>query len=92
MATPAFDVTDFFLAWCEQCRKDVLPYIALEGEVEETRRCLHCDAIVDASLRVATAADLEAAGYSVVEARACGNGGGCGAGCGARANAATENH
>jgi hypothetical protein len=86
MATPTLDATEFLLGWCDRCNRDVLPYLELDGHDEISHHCLHCDTMLDATLRPSTAAEVEAAGYSVVEARLCGNGGGCSAGCGMRAH------
>lgn len=84
MATPVLDDTAFPLAACEPCGRDVLAYVESDRpEVGEIRRCVHCDAIV-AEWRAADAHELEDAGYSVLEARGCGNGGGCSSGCGTR--------
>ena len=85
MATPSFEGdTEFLLGWCSACGKEVLPYVDIDDGHRETRRCLHCDTVLDRTLRAATAADVEDAGYAIVNARTCGNGGGCSSGCGTR--------
>jgi hypothetical protein len=43
----------------------------------EILRCLHCDEAIETTLRVIRSDELEAAGYAVLEASTCGNGGGC---------------
>lgn len=84
MATPALDPVQFPLAHCRECARDVIPYVEIDADGTEVRRCFHCDQRL-AQWREVSAADLEAAGYSLLEARGCGNGGGCGAGgCGMR--------
>lgn len=81
MASPAFDDVLFPLAHCGVCDRDVLGYLDAD-EVGEVRRCLECDGLLP-EWREASAEELEAAGYALLEARGCGNGGGCGAGgCG----------
>jgi hypothetical protein len=55
-------------------------YVELDDD-DEIRRCLQCDQRLS-DWRDATAAELEDAGYSLLEARGCGNGGGCSTGCG----------
>ncbi len=83
MATPLLDDTQFPLGYCAVCAREVMTYLeADDGEVE-SRRCLHCDELL-ADWRHATSDEIESAGYSLVEARACGNGGGCSSGCGMR--------
>jgi hypothetical protein len=84
MATPAWGDTEFVLGYCPECAKQVLTHLDLDPGDEELRRCLHCDAIVTDGLSWATGDDLEASGYALLEARTCGNGGGCAAGCGVR--------
>ena len=88
VATPALEDIQFPLADCSACGREVVTYVELEGETE-IRRCLQCDQRLQ-SWREATAAELEAAGYSVLEARGCGNGGGCSSGCGMRESKRAE--
>lgn len=83
MATPALDSVEMPLGNCPVCHRQVLAY--LDGDDgDEIRRCLECDGVLTDWREVAVD-ELEAAGYAVLEARGCGNGGGCSAGgCGAR--------
>jgi len=83
MATPALDDVQFPLAFCRGCDRDVLAYVDLDADQREIRRCVECDERLP-EWREVGSADLEAAGYSVLEARGCGNGGGCSSGCGMR--------
>jgi len=85
MATPALGDTEFLLGYCRDCEQQVLTHVDLGAHDDEVRRCLHCDAIIADRMEIVSTAELEARGYRVVEARACGNGGGCSAGCGMRA-------
>jgi hypothetical protein len=86
MATPTLDESEFLLASCATCGREVLAYVDFAEDGSEQRRCLHCDADLGVALRLAGTAELEEAGYAVTEARTCGNGGGCSAGgCGMRA-------
>ena len=85
MAVPSFDATDFLVGYCAACEKDVLTHVDLGSDGEDVRRCLHCDELVATSLRSVSSEQLTENGYAVIEARTCGNGGGCGAGgCGMR--------
>ena len=84
MATAALGDTEFLLGYCKDCGRHVLTHVDLGPHDDEVRRCLHCDAIIASQMQIVSAAELEARGYSVVEARTCGNGGGCSAGCGMR--------
>lgn len=82
---PSFDATDFLVGHCAGCEKDVLTHVDLSTDGDEVRRCLHCDDMISAPLRSVGSDQLEANGYAVIEAKTCGNGGGCGAGgCGMR--------
>ncbi len=83
MATPSLGDAEFLFASCELCGKRVLTYIDFGPDDGELRRCLHCETIITSGLQPATSNDLETNGYAVIEARTCGNGGGCSAGgCG----------
>ena len=83
MATPALDEVQFPLAHCRSCKVEVIAYVELDSDDTEVRRCLRCDErLVD--WREVSKQELEAAGYSLLEARGCGNGGGCSSGCGMR--------
>lgn len=83
VATPVLEDVQFPLAHCSGCGREVVTYVEIEDDAE-IRRCLHCDQRL-ADWRDVTAAELEAAGYSLLEARGCGNGGGCSSGgCGVR--------
>ena len=84
MATPSLGSTEFVLGDCPECAKQVLTHLDLGRDDEEIRRCLHCDAIISNGFRWATSAELETKGYAIVDARICGDGGGCAAGCGMR--------
>lgn len=83
MATPALDDARFPMARCGSCEREVITYVDLDERGEERRRCLHCDDLLT-ECRDVDADDLEAAGYALIEARGCGNGGGCSSGCGQR--------
>jgi hypothetical protein len=85
MATPEFGNEEFLLGHCPVCAKDVLTHIDIGPDDEEIRCCVHCDAHVGNGMRAVSADELEAFGYAIVDARVCGNGGGCSAGgCGLR--------
>ncbi len=83
MATPRIDDVQFPLAFCTPCGREVVPYLEDAAGEQERRCCVHCDAPID-GWRDGDTADLEAAGYALLEARGCGNGGGCSSGCGMR--------
>ena len=83
MATPVLEDVQFPLAHCLGCARDVIAYVELGEGGHEVRRCLQCDQRLT-EWHEAGADELEAAGYSLLEARSCGNGGGCGASCGMR--------
>ena len=84
MATPAFGDAEFFVGYCPGCEKQVLTCIEFGPTNEERRLCVHCDSGVE-QLRAVSSHDLADTGYEVLEARTCGNGGGCGSGgCGMR--------
>ncbi|MBI3786604.1 MAG: hypothetical protein HY270_24710 [Deltaproteobacteria bacterium] len=85
MATPSFDDSMFLLAHCSVCAADTLTHLGLGPEDDLIRCCVHCDAPVVSPLIEVSSEELEDRGYSVIEARTCGNGGGCGSGCGTRA-------
>lgn len=86
MATPALAETETFELWhCSDCKRQVLGYFDLDVDDSDILRCLHCDGRLDGTVKNVDGAELLAAGYSVVEARTCGNGGGCSTGgCGSR--------
>ncbi len=84
MATPTIGDSEFVLGWCADCERRVLPYVELGEDGAEVYRCLHCDSATLEEMSGASAAEIEEAGYGVVEARVCGNGGGCSSGCGSR--------
>ncbi|MFI5366178.1 MAG: hypothetical protein ACHQ4J_11190 [Candidatus Binatia bacterium] len=85
MATPALGASEFLLGYCHSCERRVLTHVQLDPHDAELRLCLHCDTPIVDDLGSVPAADLEASGYALVEARTCGNGGGCAAGgCGMR--------
>lgn len=81
---PSLDSSSLFpIALCGTCARDVLVYVALDEAERERRRCVHCDSeVVDAGIRWATAAELEAEGYHIGAPSARKAGGGCGGGCG----------
>jgi hypothetical protein len=86
MATPRFEETTFPLAYCPACEAETLTHVTLADNDEELRSCIHCDTVVTTGLVEVPSEELEDRGYSVIEARTCGNGGGCGSGgCGTRA-------
>lgn len=83
MATPVLDDVQLPLAACGPCGRDVVAYFDGDEAGVEIRRCVHCDTpLLD--WQNAGAVELEAAGYALIEARGCGNGGGCSGGCGMR--------
>jgi len=83
MATPTFGDAEFFFGRCQRCGKRVLTYTDVGPDDRELRRCLHCESIIATGLEAATAAELHANGYGIIDARTCGDGGGCTAsGCG----------
>lgn len=83
MATPSLEEAEFLFGACEVCGKRVLTYTDFGLDGAELRRCLHCETEVTDSLQATPASELQGSGYVVVEARACGDGGGCSAGtCG----------
>jgi len=89
VATPSIGDAEFLLASCPQCAKSVLTHIVdFDDADNEIRRCIHCDGEVDGDWRVVPAASLDDYGYGLVEARGCGNGGGCSS-CGMRTRIAT---
>jgi hypothetical protein len=75
----AEETGDFALAFCRECKRDVLTYPDLESDTEEVRRCLHCDERVGAELKWVRGEDLAALGYEVRAAEE--EAGGCGASC-----------
>jgi len=88
MATAAFGNSDFLVGYCLACDKNVLTHLDLTPDDGEIRRCLHCDEIIPGPFKSVSSDQLEANGYAIVEARTCGNGGGCGVGgCGMRQRA-----
>jgi hypothetical protein len=86
MATPSFGDSQFLVGACPQCQKEVLTHIDFGPDDSEIRRCVHCDEVLELNdLAFASGTALEEAGYALLEARLCGNGGGCSAGgCGSR--------
>jgi len=84
MATPSFSDSEFVMGFCPSCAKDVLTHVDIGPTDDEERRCLHCDTLIETALRGVRADELEASGYALIEARTCGNGGGCSSGCGIR--------
>jgi hypothetical protein len=85
MATPSLGDAQFQVACCARCDKEVLTHVVdIDIEGNEVRRCLHCDGEVTGDPRAIPASELEGYGYTLIEARSCGNGGGCSTGCGMR--------
>ena len=85
MATPSFGDSEFLVGFCQHCAKEVLTHVDLDLADNEILRCLHCDEPIQSSLRVIWGDEIETTGYALLEARSCGNGGGCSvSGCGAR--------
>jgi hypothetical protein len=85
MATPSFGNAEFLFGSCQVCGKQVLTYADFAPNDDELRRCIHCDTILTSGLQASTSVELQASGYAVMEARTCGDGGGCAAsGCGQR--------
>lgn len=83
VATPSFEDAEFLFGHCPACGTEVLTYADFDAEDNELRRCLACEALVQTSIRRVRRENLEDLGYAVIEARTCGNGGGCGSGgCG----------
>jgi hypothetical protein len=83
MATPALEGVQLPMGYCITCAREVMVYLDVAEGDREQRRCLHCDAGLE-EWRDAGPEEVEAAGYTLVEARGCGNGGGCSSGCGMR--------
>lgn len=77
MATPSFGDSEFLLAYCRVCDRKVLTHVALGPGDDEIRCCLHCDEVIAGDLRAVSSDELEANGYGLLQARSCGNGGGC---------------
>ncbi len=73
MSDAAFDESEFVVAWCSGCGREVLTYIPADDPDEERRHCVHCDVALGAELRAAPGSELTAAGYAVVEPQGCGN-------------------
>jgi hypothetical protein len=64
---PPADVTEFPVAACTACRKDVLCWRDLEGDDVEVVRCLDCNGPVDAvALRWLDLHAIEDLGYGYV--------------------------
>lgn len=82
MARVTLNGSEFPLAYCRQCRKDVLTYVQFGADDEETRHCVHCDHPAGDTVRAGTAAEAEAAGYVVIDAPRCESGSRCSSGCG----------
>ena len=88
MATPSLGNVEFLFASCPACGKEVLTHVCDFGDDgNEIRRCVHCDGEVTGDYQAVPAAELGGRGYGLIEARGCGNGGGCSAGCGMRQRA-----
>jgi hypothetical protein len=86
MATPILGDVEFLVGACPACAKEVLTHVDLAPDGSEMRLCLHCDGVISpTALETVAGAELEAGGYELIEARLCGNGGGCSSGCGSRA-------
>lgn len=87
MATPSLQQSEFPMGECPACAKQVLTHIELGADDIEVRRCIHCSRVIPLEdLRWTDASELGEHGYALLEARTCGNGGGCRSGhCGARA-------
>jgi hypothetical protein len=75
---------DFPVAACATCGKVVLAHLWLDEDGSESRRCVHCDAVL-VSVRWVAEGELGELGYSTIAAdMGCGRPG-CGRGrCGAR--------
>ena len=85
VATPGLEEAEFLVGHCTFCDRQVLTHLDLDLADEEIRLCVHCDGVVSSELTWLGTRDLEAHGYSLMQARSCGNGGGCSAGgCGTR--------
>jgi len=83
---PALE-SDFPVARCARCAREVLTHVHLDEGGEARRLCLHCDAEIDpAEVRWLGEAELEPLGYGLhrAEEGGCGRPG-CGRGnCGSR--------
>jgi hypothetical protein len=85
MATPSLEDAEFLFATCAACHKSVLTHVVdFDDEGNEVRRCVHCDGEVGRDWQSLRADELEEHGYGLIDARGCGNGGGCSSGCGTR--------
>jgi hypothetical protein len=66
--TSAPDPRDFALAFCPECRREVLTYPDFEADGADPRRCLHCDERLAGELRWVGADELTTLGYEVSDA------------------------
>jgi len=84
MATPFLEDVEFLFATCAACGKSVLTHVVDFDDGNEVRRCVHCDGAVEQDWQSFRGDELEERGYGLIDARGCGNGGGCSSGCGTR--------
>ena len=74
------------MADCSVCGKEVLTYVAPDGDNDsaERRLCVHCDTEVGSGgdLKWVSPGELEQAGYYFGPPPEDGDKGGCGSGCG----------
>jgi|MudIll2142460700_1097286.scaffolds.fasta_scaffold48860_2 hypothetical protein len=79
MDDPGFQDTDFVVAWCATCAREVLTCLGDDAE-REPRRCVHCDQPIAGGFRLATGTELATEGYHEIDppagcgAAACGGG------------------
>jgi hypothetical protein len=80
--------TDFPVARCARCARDVLTHVHLDEQGDERRLCLHCDAELDPDeVRWIGEPELEPLGYALHRAEEAGCGRpGCGRGMCANRN------
>lgn len=82
---PAPKNASFPMADCAVCGKEVLTYVALDGDNEGERRvCVHCDTEVGSGgdLKWVSPGELEQAGYYFGPPPDTDEKGGCASGCG----------
>lgn len=72
--------SNFPMARCISCQKDVLTCVSLDDAGVEYRACAHCDTPIAGELSWVSAAELESTGYEIGQRR--GKTGGCGCGSG----------
>lgn len=81
MESAALNASEFFVAWCPACGKDVVTHTDYDAQETPLRRCVLCDESALRKLRVASVDELKKLGFAEI-VEGCGSGG-CGTGgCG----------